>query len=146
MPNPQWFPGDNAPGSKVNSAPQIFTQGVTFQKAPVFQAGETVAGTATFQGTAVFQGVATFQAGQISTAAEPVSPGTVASLGTVSNALGYDAVVYASATTGIQAAKVGTVSIPGSSVAGQTTTYVVPSGLGITLTYSGTLSWTWLAT
>jgi hypothetical protein len=133
VPNPQWFPGDQAAGSKVNSAPQIFTQVATFQKAPVLQAGETVTG------------VATFQSGQVNSAPQPVVPGTVASLGTVSNTLGYDVVVYASATTGIQAAKVGTVSIPGSSIAGQTTTYVVPSGLGITLTYSGTLSWTWLA-
>lgn len=127
MPNPQWFPGDVAPGSKVNSAPQIFTQGVTFQKAP------------TFQGSAVFQ------AGVVNTAAQPVSPGTVATGGTVTNSLGYDAIVYASATTGILTAKIGTVSIPGSAVAGQTATYVVPGGQGITLSYTGTLSWTWLA-
>lgn len=121
MPNPQWFPGDSAAGYKVNSAPQIFTQAVVFQKAPQFQAG------------------------QYNSDPQPVSPGTVAPGGTVSNALGFDAVVYASATTGIQSAKVGTVSIPGSVNAGNTADYIVPGGSAITLTYTGTLSWVWLA-
>ena len=127
MPNPQWFPGDLAPGSKVISTPTIFSQGVTFQKAP------------TFQGSAVFQ------AGVVNTASQPVSPGTVATGGTVTNSLGYDAIVYASSTTGISATKVGTASIPGSALSGQTTTYVVPGGSTITITYTGTLSWTWFA-
>ena len=63
----------------------------------------------------------------------------------MTNALGYDAIVYASATTGISTTSVGTVSVPGSSVAGQTATYVVPGGQGITIAYTGTLSWIWLA-
>ncbi len=127
MPNPVWFPGDLAPGSKVFATPVIFAQQTVFQKAP------------TFQGSAVFQ------AGVVNTAAQPVSPGTVATGGTVTNSLGYDAIVYASATTGISATKVGTASIPGSALAGQTTTYVVPGGQGITISYTGTLSWTWFA-
>lgn len=127
MPTPTWYPGDNAPGVKVSSAPQIFSQAVLFQKTP------------TFQGSAVFD------AGVVNAAAQPVSPGTVATGGTVTNSLGYDAVVYASATTGISAAKIGTASIAGSVVAGQTATYIVPGGSTITLTYPGTLTWTWFA-
>ena len=133
MPNPQWFPGDSAVGSKVEAAPAIFAQGVTFQNAVSFQGSATVAG------------VQTFQAGQLNTAPTATTPGTVASGGTVSNSLGFDAVVYASATTGISAATVGTVTIPGSALSGQTTTYVVPGGSSITLAYTGTLSWKWLA-
>ena len=121
MPNPQWFPGDSAVNSKVSSAPQIFTQAVTFQKAVQFQAG------------------------QYNSDPQPASPGTVAPGGTVSNTLGYDAVVYASATTGIQSAKVGTVSIPGSVNGGTAADYIVPGGSTITLTYTCTLSWVWLA-
>lgn len=115
MPGPTWYPGDSAVGSRVNPEQNIFV------KPPVMQSGVwTNAPTA-------------------------ATPGTVASGGTVSNSLGYDVMVYASATTGIQAAKVGTVSVPGSSIAGQTTGFILPGGSTITLTYSGTLSWTWLA-
>ena len=39
----------------------------------------------------------------------------------------------------------GTVSIPGSSVAGETATYLVPYGSTVTISYTGTLSWVWLA-
>ena len=85
------------------------------------------------------------QAGVYTNAPTAATPGTVVSGGTVSNSLGYDAVVYASATTGIQSAKVGTVSIPGSVNSGNTTDYIVPGGSTITLTYGGTLTWTWLA-
>ena len=59
--------------------------------------------------------------------------------------LGYDVIVYASATTGIQSAKIGTVSIPGSINSGNSADYVVPGGSTITLTYSGNLTWVWLA-
>jgi hypothetical protein len=121
VPNPQWFPGDSAAGYKVNSAPQIFTQAVTFQKAVQFQAG------------------------QYNSDPTPASPGTIQPGGTVSNSLGYDAVVYASATTGIQSAKVGTVSIPGSVSGGNSADYIVPGGSTITLAYTGTLTWVWLA-
>ena len=116
MPGPTWFPGDSAIGSRVNPEQNIFV------KPPVMQAGVwTNAPTA-------------------------ATPGTVATGGTVSNSLGYDVIVYASATTGIQSAKIGTVSIPGSVNSGNTTDYIVPGGSTITLTYSGALSWTWLAT
>jgi hypothetical protein len=121
VPNPQWFPGDSAAGYKVSADPQIFTQAVTFQKAVQFQAG------------------------QYNSDPQPTSPGTVAPGGTVSNSLGYDAVVYASATTGIQSAKVGTVSIPGSVSGGNSADYIVPGGSTITLAYTGTLTWVWLA-
>jgi hypothetical protein len=114
VPGPQWYPGDLAPGTKVNSGPQLDTQTAIFQK------------------------------GQWNTAPTPTTPGTVATGGTVSNTLGYDVVVYASSTTGISAAKVGTVSIPGSAVSGQTATYIVPGGSTVTITYTGTLSWVWL--
>lgn len=115
MPGPQWFPGDLFPGGKVNPEQNLFAQ------PPIMQKG-------------VYTNVAT-----------PGAQGTVASGGTVSNLLGFDAIVYASATTGIQSAKVGTVSIPGSVNSGLSASYVVPGGSTITLTYSGSLSWTWLA-
>ncbi len=115
MPGPQWYPGDLFPGARVNPEQNLFVK-------PVIT-----------------------QAGVLNTAATPASPGTVATGGTVSNSLGYDAVVYASATTGIQSAKVGTVSIPGSVNSGNTVDYVVPGGSTITITYTGTLSWVWLA-
>ena len=115
MPGPQWYPGDLFPGAKVNPETNLFASTALFQK------------------------------GQWNTAPTPASPGTVASGGTVSNSLGYDAIVYAAATTGISAAKVGTVTIPGSVNSGQTTDYIVPGGSSITLTYGGTLTWTWLA-
>jgi hypothetical protein len=114
VPGPQWYPGDLAPGTKVNSGTQLDTQTAIFQK------------------------------GQWNTAPTPATPGTVATGGTVSNSLGYDVVVYASATTGITSAKVGTVSVPGSAISGQTATYVVPGGSTITIGYSGTLTWVWL--
>ena len=115
MPGPTWFPGDLFPGAKVNPEQNLFV------KPPLMQSGVWT------------------------TAATPATPGTVASGGTVSNTLGYDVIVYASATTGIQSAKVGTVSIPGSVNSGNAADYILPGGSTITLTYSGTLSWTWLA-
>ena len=112
---PGWYPGDNAPGVKVIASPTLFPQTPQLQK------------------------------GQYTSAPTPATPGTVASGGTVSNTLGYDVIVYASATTGVQSAKVGTVSIPGSANSGQSVDYVVPGGSTITLTYSGNLTWVWLA-
>ena len=111
-----WYPGDVAVGSHVESAPQIFAAKVTYQK------------------------------GQASLPYGIASPGTVATGGTVSNPAGVDAVVYASATTGISASKVGTVSVPGSVSAGTTAQYLVPAYSTITISYTGTLSWVWLAT
>jgi hypothetical protein len=111
-----WYPGDLAVGSKVFSEPVVHA------------------------------GLAVFQKGQYSIPPGVTTPGTVATGGTVSNSLGLDVIVYASATTGIQSAKVGTVSIPGSVNSGNTADYFVPGNSSITLTYSGTLSWTWLAT
>lgn len=115
MPGPQWFPGDLFPGGKVNPDQNLFAQPAIMQKG-------------------VYTNVAT-----------PAAQGTVASGGTVSNLLGFDAIVYASATTGISSAKVGTVSVPGSALSGQTTTYVVPGGSTVTIAYTGTLTWVWLA-
>lgn len=112
---PTWYPGDLATGTKVFADPALFAQTATFQK------------------------------GQLNTAPTPATPGTVATGGTVSNTLGYDAVVYASSTTGISAVKVGTVSIPGSVTSGATADYIVPGNSTITISYTGTLSWVWLA-
>jgi len=114
VPGPQWFPGDSDPGTKVFASPVLFSR------------------------------VLGYQAGQYNTAPTPATPGTVATGGTVSNTLGYDVMVYASSTTGISATKVGTVSIPGSVLSGETATYVVPGGSTVTISYTGTLSWVWL--
>lgn len=115
MPGPQWYPGDLAVGTRVNPEQNLFV------KPPLMQSG-----------------VAT-------TAPTAATPGTVASGGTVSNTLGYDVAVYASSTTGISASKVGTVSIPGSALSGETVTYMVPYGSSVTISYTGTLTWVWLA-
>lgn len=112
----QWYPGQVAVGSKVFNEPVVHAQ------------------------------VATFQKGTYSIPPGVTSPGTVATGGTVSNSLGLDAIVYASATTGIQAAKVGTVSIPGSVNSGNAAQFFVPGNSSITLTYTGALTWTWQAT
>lgn len=114
MPGPQWYPGDLFPNAKVNADVNLFAQPAIMQK------------------------------GVWTTSPTPATPGTVATGGTVSNTLGYDVVVYASSTTGISAAKVGTVSIPGSVVSGQTATYIVPGYSTVTISYTGTLSWVWL--
>jgi hypothetical protein len=115
-----WVPGEVAVGSKVNAAPQVDAQKHVFQK-----------------------GVAT--GGTNWSPPFVATPGTVATGGTVSNSTGYDVYVYASATTGISAAKLGTYSVPGSSSAGETLTFGLPAGGAITLTYSGSLTWLWLA-
>jgi hypothetical protein len=106
--------------------------------------GDVAVGSKVFPEPVVHAGLATFQKGQFSIPPGVTSPGTVATGGTVSNNLGLDAVVYASATTGIQSAKIGTVSIPGSVNSGNTADFIVPGNSSITLTYSGTLTWVWL--
>ena len=126
MPNPitsAWSPGKAAVGVDVHSVPQQFSQPVVFQG-----------------------GIAT----QVSGAALPVitAPGTVASAGTVTNSTGFDAMVYASATTGIQ--KIVFVGVAGGTIAGttpaaQTVPLYWPNNTQVAVTYTGTLSWTWLA-
>lgn len=78
-----------------------------------------------------------------------VSPGTVPSPGTVTNTTGFDCMVYASSTTGIGKIVVnngGTVGTGGSVTAANIPVSVyVPAGQTITTTYTGTLTWTWLA-
>ena len=118
-----WFPGDAATGAKVTNTPQIFAQPVVFQK-----------------------GFATGVNG--ATPPAITAPGTVASAGTVSNGTGYDCMVYMSATTGIQ--KIVFVGVAGGTIAGttpaaQTTDLYVPNNAQIAVTYTGTLTWTWLA-
>ena len=79
------------------------------------------------------------------------APGTIVSAGTVPNSTGYDCLVYASATTGISAAKVlaynganSTAFSPAGTIPGAATgTYMVPGPGAIALTYTGTLTWVW---
>ena len=118
-----WFPGQAAVGQKVNAVPEIFTQPVVFQG-----------------------GIAT----QVSGASLPVitAPGTIASAGTVTNSTGFDAMVYASATSGIPKVvfpgiAAGTIS--GTAAPGQTVPIYWPNNQGVAVTYNGTLTWTWLA-
>lgn len=118
-----WYPGQVLAGGKVVAEPTAFTQPVVFQA-----------------------GIAT----QVSGAALPqiTAPGTVASAGTVTNNTGFDAMVYLSSTTGIQ--KIVFVGVAGGTIAGttpasQTTDLYWPNNAAVAVTYTGTLSWTWLA-
>lgn len=118
---PSWYPGQAAVGQKVFPEPTIFGQTPSFNKS-------------------------------INTGPTPVisTPSTVPSPGTVTNTTGYDCMVYASATTGIGSVKFtpgGSVS-PGASVSASALVaggFYVPAGSGIALTYTGTLTWLWLA-
>lgn len=123
MPAGTWYPGAVWPGYHVETAPWVFTQPVTFQ------------------GTTAPQ----FQSSLVTSPPVVTSPGTVATGGTVSNSLGYNAIVYASATTGISSAKIGTAVLPGSAVAGEMATYYVVKGQTVTLSYTGSLTWVWQA-
>jgi hypothetical protein len=124
-PNPitsAWSPGQNPPGVHVEPVPTVFTQPVVFQK-----------------------GFATGVNG--SSAPVITAPGTVASAGTVTNSTGFDCMVYLSATTGIQ--KIVYPGVSGGTVAGttpaaQTTDLYVANNQPIAVTYTGTLTWTWI--
>jgi len=99
----------------------------------------------------VVNGLLTIQKGTWSFPPSVTAPGTVASGGTVVNNTGVDAIVYASATTGISAVKVvsyngvnsGTTSVPGSIYAAATGTYSVPGPGAIIVSYTGSLTWAW---
>jgi hypothetical protein len=142
-----WYPGNNWAGYQVHNVPTVFAQPVTFQgtAGPVFQGNPVVSGALTVSGAATVSGLFTAQKGVATIPPFVATPGTVATLGTVTNSLGFNVVVYASAVSGIQAAKVGTYSVPGSTIAGDTATYYVASGNSITLTYTGNLTWLWQA-
>jgi hypothetical protein len=135
VPAGTWYPGQAWPGYRVFNEPVVFAQPATFQ-------GTTPA---TFQGGITSPAVATLSKGIASAGPLVTSPGTVATGGTVSNATGYDVMVYASATTGISSAKIGTAVVAGSVGAGFTASYYLYSGNTITLSYTGTLTWNWLA-
>ena len=118
-----WSPGVAAVGQKVNSLPEIFTQPVAFQ-----------------------DGLATGLIGASPPAV--ATPGTVASAGTVTNLTGFDVMAYISATTGIQ--KIAFPGVTGGTIAGttpaaQTIPVYVPNNSQIAVTYTGTLTWLWLA-
>jgi hypothetical protein len=122
-----WYPGQAAVGIDVHNGSDVFTGPVTFQG-----------------------GIAT----QVNGATIPyiTAPGTVASAGTVTNSTGFDAMVYMSATTGIS--KVVFSGVPGGTIAagagGTESALGVfpvywPNNQGVAVTYTGTLTWTWLA-
>jgi hypothetical protein len=136
-----WYPGNNWAGYQVHNVPTVFAQPVIFQGT----AGPTIQGASTLSGAVTVNGLLTATKSIATNSQAVVTPGTVATLGTVANTLGYNVAVYASATSGIQAAKLGTYSVPGSTVAGDTATYYLYSGNSITLTYTGTLTWLWQA-
>lgn len=76
------------------------------------------------------------------------TPGTTASGTAVANSTGFDVMVYASATTGITRAVVngtGTVTAGGSIVPAGVMAAYLPAQQTIAITYTGTLTWTWLA-
>jgi hypothetical protein len=125
--NSAWSPGDAAVGAKVTSTPQIFSRPVIMQ-----------------------QGLAT----GINGASPPLvtAPGTAGPGTAVTNNTGYDCMVYMSATTGIS--KVVVSGVPGGTIgagAGGTAPALVtlpvywPNNTAMAVTYTGTLTWTWLA-
>ena len=115
IPASGWFPGDNAEGFRVESGPVLNSQTLGLQK------------------------------GQASLAYSVTGPGTVASAGTVSNNTGVDCMVYAYATGGnITAVKIGGTAVGGSASTGNVLTVMIPATSSITVSYTGTLTWTWL--
>lgn len=77
------------------------------------------------------------------------TPGTVLTGGTITNTTGFDCMVYMSATTGIGKIVVngnGTVSTGATaSASGAPIGIYLPVNQTIVPTYTGTLTWTWLA-
>jgi hypothetical protein len=73
--------------------------------------------------------------------------GTVLTGGTVTNSTGYDCMVYMSSTTGISKVVFnnGSTVSAGTVAPAQVLPVYVPAGYSLTPSYSGTLTWTWLA-
>lgn len=119
MPYGTWFPGQvAAPGVKVFNENVIVNGWVQTQK-----------------------GISTVNLPTITT------PGTIASGGTIFNTTGYDVMVYASATSGIGTAVTiaGKLITSGTVGANNLASYYLSNGASIAgLTYSGTLTWTWV--
>lgn len=135
MPAGTWYPGQVWPGFHVANVPWVFAQPVIFQGTAPTQ----------FQGGVTSSAVATLSKGIASTGPAITAPGTVATGGTVTNSTGQDVMVYAAATTGISAVKVGTTSLPGTALNNQMLSMYLFSGNTITISYTGTLTWNWLA-
>jgi hypothetical protein len=122
-----WYPGVAAVGQHVNVAPTIFTQPVVMQG-----------------------GMAT----QVSGASLPVvtAPGTAGPGTAVTNNTGFDCMVYMSATTGISKVvfsgiPAGTIGVGAGGTESALGAFPVywPNNQGVAVTYTGSLSWTWLA-
>jgi len=115
-----WFPGNAAVGRKVIPEPAQFTQPVVMQ-------------------------------GGVATGVNGISPPVVTTPGTagpgtaVTNTTGFDCMVYASATTGISKVVANGGTAVGTVYAGATGSYYVINNQSITVTYTGTLTWEWLA-
>jgi hypothetical protein len=113
--------------------------------------GQAAVGFKAFNEPVIVNGVLQIQKGTYSFPPPVTAPGTIASAGTVVNSSGVDCLVYASATTGISAAKIlsyngpvaSTLSVAGTTPALNTATYYVPGPGAIALTYTGTLTWVW---
>ena len=98
-------------------------------------------------------GSAQFQGGQYSFLPPITAPGTVASAGTVANSTGADCMVYLSATSGsITAVKLlsyngataTSFTIPGTVAAPAVLPVIVTGPGAISVTYNGSVAWTWV--
>jgi hypothetical protein len=122
-----------------------------FQGLYPWSPGQATLGAHVFNQPVIITGQIQKQGGQRSFPPAITAPGTIASAGTVANSTGCDCFVYASATTGISAAKVlaynggnATSFSPAGTVPALVTgTYFVPGPGAIALTYTGTLTWVW---
>lgn len=122
-----------------------------FQSQYPWYGGQAPAGVHTINQPVIITGQIQKQGGQRSFPPAVTAPGTVASAGTVLNNTGYDCLVYASATTGISAAKIltyngatATTVTPAGTIPGAATgAFLVPGPGAIALSYTGTLTWTW---
>lgn len=122
----------------------------TFSQYP-FSTGQNAQGYHVENLPSIFTGQVQFQKGRWSFPPTITQPGTATTGVLVANSTGYDCLVYAQATTGINGGTITSyngpnataTSLAGSLGANTQGTYYVPGPGAIQLNYVGTLTWKW---